>query len=146
MSHSIRPSIHRANVHLHVLVIDDDDSAREFMCDVLRQAGFTAEGQASTIGVTNRVIRDHFQVVVLDLLMPALRGDKLAALLRKNHQLKHLGIVFVSSASKEELDVLATDHGADAVIRKEDARESLADAVQQAANIRSSSPGDPVKR
>ena len=144
MSTSIRPAMNRSN--LHVLVIDDDDIAREFICDILRRAGFTVEDLPSTIGVTNRLTRDHFQVVVLDVMMPALSGDKLTVLLRKNQQLQHLGIVLVSSAPKEELEAMARDHGADAVVSKEEARERLATAVLHAARVRSSLPGDPSKR
>jgi CheY-like chemotaxis protein len=127
--------------HLRVLVIDDDEIAREFICDILRRAGFTAEDQASTIGLTNRLIRDHFQVVVLDVMMPTISGDKLTALLRKNDQLSHLGIVLVSSAPKDELESMAKDLGADAVVSKEEARERLATAVLHAARVRASDPG-----
>jgi CheY-like chemotaxis protein len=144
MSHSIRPAMNRSN--LHVLVIDDDDIAREFICDILRRSGFTTEDEASTLGVTNRLIREHFHVVVLDVMMPALSGDKLTVLLRKNQQLQHLGIVLVSSAPKEELEALAKEHGADAVVSKEEARDRLATAVLHAARVRSSVPGDPGKR
>jgi CheY-like chemotaxis protein len=139
MKDSIRPSMHRSN--LRVLVIDDDEIAREFICDILHRAGFTAEDQASTIGLTNRLIRDHFQVVVLDVMMPTISGDKLTVLLRKNEQLSHLGIVLVSSAPKEELESMAKDLGADAVVGKEEARERLATAVLHAARVRSTDPG-----
>jgi len=146
MRESIRPSMIRSN--LHVLVIDDDEIAREFLCDILRRAGFSAEDHPSTLGVTNRLIREHFQVVVLDVMMPAISGDKLTVLLRKNEQLSHLGIVLVSSAPKAELEAMAADLGADAVVSKEEARERLATAVLHAARVRSAAvPAlDPNKR
>jgi CheY-like chemotaxis protein len=114
---------------VRVLVIDDDELAREFLCDILRRAGFTVTDSSSTLGVTNRLVRDKINVVVLDIMMPAIRGDRLATLLRKHPGLAALGIVFVSSHPREELDELASEVGAEAVVGKHEAREKLALAV-----------------
>jgi CheY-like chemotaxis protein len=117
---------------IHVLVIDDDEIAREYMCDVLRKAGFVVDDMPSSIGVTNRVVRDHFHVVVIDVMMPAIRGDKLATLLRKNPQLRNLAVVMVSGAPREELEQLGAEIDPDKVVNKADARTKLVDAVLRA--------------
>jgi CheY-like chemotaxis protein len=122
-----------------VLVIDDDEIAREYMCDVLRKAGLVVEDMPSSIGATNRVVRDQFQVVVIDVMMPAIRGDKLAQLLRKNPQLRELGVVMVSGAPREELESLGPDIDPDRVINKADARTKLVPAVLQAYASRAES-------
>jgi CheY-like chemotaxis protein len=115
-----------------VLVIDDDEIAREFLCEILRRGGFGVEDSPSTIGVTNRLVREGFHAVVLDVHMPAISGDKLTALLRKNEQLAQLGVVLVSSAPREELDEIARAVDASAVISKEEARGALVPAVLRA--------------
>jgi CheY-like chemotaxis protein len=117
---------------IHVLVIDDDEIAREYMCDVLRKAGFVVDDMPSSIGVTNRVVRDHFHVVVIDVMMPAIRGDKLATLLRRNPQLRTLGVVMVSGAPREELEEIGAEIDPDRVVNKADARTKLVDAVLRA--------------
>ena len=117
---------------IHVLVIDDDEIAREYMCDVLRKAGFVVEDMPSSIGVTNRVVREHFHVVVIDVMMPAIRGDKLAHLLKKNAQLRELAVVMVSGAPREELEQLGSDIDPSRVVDKANARTQLVDAVLQA--------------
>jgi CheY-like chemotaxis protein len=121
---------------LRVLVIDDDDLAREFLCTVLRRGGFAVFDLPSTIGATVRITRDEIQVVVLDIMMPSIRGDKLATLLRKNNQLAELGVVLVSSCPRSELDQLELDVDADAVVGKDEARTKLVDAVLAASRIR----------
>jgi DNA-binding response OmpR family regulator len=121
---------------LRVLVIDDDDLAREFLCTVLRRSGFAVFDLPSTIGATVRITRDEIQVVVLDIMMPSIRGDKLATLLRKNSQLAELGVVLVSSCPRSELEQLELDVDADAVVGKDEARTKLADAVLAASRIR----------
>lgn len=126
----------QASKPIHVLVIDDDEIAREYMCDVLRKAGFVVEDMPSSIGVTNKVVRDQFQVVVIDVMMPAIRGDKLATLLKKNPQLRGLGVVMVSGAPREELEQLGPDIDPDRVVNKGQARTQLVAAVQRACEER----------
>jgi FixJ family two-component response regulator len=121
---------------ISVLVIDDDEIAREYLCDVLRRAGFVVEDTSSTIGVTNKLVRDRFQVVVLDVMMPAIRGDKLAGLLRKNPHLRELGVVMVSGAPKAEIELLVQELDPGDVINKGEARSKLAEAVLLAARER----------
>jgi CheY-like chemotaxis protein len=123
-----------------VLVIDDDEIAREYLCDVLRRAGFLVEDTPSTIGVTNKLVRDQFQVVVLDVMMPAIRGDKLAGLLRKNAHLRELGVVLVSGAPRAEIEQLVSDLNPGDVINKGEARSKLAEAVLRVARERTSAP------
>ena len=121
---------------ISVLVIDDDEIAREYLCDVLRRAGFVVEDTSSTIGVTNKLVRDQFQVVVLDVMMPAIRGDKLAGLLRKNPHLSELGVVMVSGAPRAEIEQLINELDPSDVINKGEARTKLADAVLRVARER----------
>jgi CheY-like chemotaxis protein len=118
---------------IRVLVIDDDEIAREYLCDVLRRAGFQVDDVPSTIGVTNKIVRDAYNVVVLDVMMPAIRGDKLVGLLRKNPHLRELGIVMVSGAPRAELDQLVHEIDPADVINKAEARTKLVDAVLRAA-------------
>jgi CheY-like chemotaxis protein len=125
---------------ISVLVIDDDEIAREYLCDVLRRAGFIVEDTPSTIGVTNKLVRDHFQVVVLDIMMPAIRGDKLAGLLRKNPHLRELGVVMVSGAPRAEIEQLTHELDPGDVINKGEARTKLADAVLRAGQRTSTPP------
>ena len=121
---------------ISVLVIDDDEIAREYLCDVLRRAGFIVDDLPSTIGVTNKIVRDKYHVVVLDVMMPAIRGDKLAGLLRKNPHLQGLGVVLVSGAPASELTQLIEDFDPAGVIGKAEARAKLPAAVLRAAQER----------
>ncbi len=117
---------------LQILVIDDDDVARESMIELLRSEGHGVAGLPSPIGATKRILSNKVDVVVIDVMMPSLRGDKLAALVRKNPRLKHVGVVLVTGVSGEELDELAADANATAVIEKRNLHSQLADAVRSA--------------
>jgi CheY-like chemotaxis protein len=122
---------------VRVLVIDDDELAREFICEVLRSAGFPVLDLPSTIGITTTIMREGVHVIVLDVMMPNMRGDKLAALLRKKTQLSQLGVVLVSGCERNELDAIAAEVDAEAVVSKADVRRMLPEAVMRAARRRS---------
>jgi DNA-binding response OmpR family regulator len=101
-----------------VLVIDDSKLARQSMAYALRDAGFVVHELPSPIGATREIIRRDIGYVVIDIEMPALRGDKLASLFRANPRFSGVVVVLVSSLPEEELKRLAEEVGADAYIPK----------------------------
>ena len=101
-----------------VLVIDDSEIARASMAAVLNQAGMTVLQLASPIGATRAIMQNNVSVVVVDVLMPGMRGDRLATLFRGNPRFKELGVVLVSGENEIELERLQTETGADAAISK----------------------------
>jgi CheY-like chemotaxis protein len=111
------------------LVIDDDDIARELLVSVLKDGGYETFELPSPIGATQTIFQEQIDVVVLDVMMPALSGDKLARMLRSNPRLGSLVIVLVSSASMDDLKQLAASVKADAVVSKRDVRKSLLSAI-----------------
>lgn len=114
-----------------VLVIDDHDVAREYMTRLLTQAGYSVTAHSSPLGVTRTLIRENISVVVLDVEMPALRGDKLVQLFRQNKRLDKLGLVLVSSKDGAELADIGKAAGADAVVTKKDLDHALVAEVHK---------------
>jgi CheY-like chemotaxis protein len=118
---------------LRVLVIDDDDISRETIVSLLRDAGHRASSLPSPIGATKHIVDGDIQVVVIDVMMPSMRGDKLAALLFKNPKLKALGVVLVTGAPATEFASLASEVNAAAIVGKSVLDDELLTAVRRAA-------------
>jgi CheY-like chemotaxis protein len=118
---------------LRVLVIDDDDIAREIIVDVLVREGHNVSSLPSPIGATKHIVENQIEVVVLDVMMPSMRGDKLAALLGRNPKLKNLGVVLVTSARVEDVSELAEAVSAVTIVAKEGLQADLPQAVRRAA-------------
>ncbi|RYZ08491.1 MAG: response regulator [Myxococcales bacterium] len=110
------------------------------MIRVLEQAGFRVMGLASPIGATRAILENGVRVVVIDIMMPGMRGDRLAALFRGNPRLRELGVVLVSGASAAELLSLSVESGANAVVSKANLHE-LVPVVRRALRRRDSVPG-----
>lgn len=123
---------------MKVLVIDDDDVARELLVSTLKSAGHDVIELPSAIGATREIFRQSVDVVVLDVMMPNISGDKLSKLLRGNSRGKSLGIVLVSSRSEKELSEIASMADADAVLSKSEVRFRLNATVLRARERRAS--------
>jgi PleD family two-component response regulator len=118
-----------------VLVIDDSDIARARMRDILNEAGLDVLELASPIGATRVIMRNNVSVVVVDVLMPGMRGDRLATLFRGNPRFGTLGVVLVSGDSGVELDRMLSDTAADAAVSKSNLKD-LVGAVIRAYRAR----------
>jgi DNA-binding response OmpR family regulator len=121
---------------MRVLVIDDDDIARELLVSVLKKAGHDVFSLPSAIGATREIFQNAVDAIVVDVMMPDINGDKLARVLRQNSRGKKLAIILVSSRPVEELRVLAVSAQADVVLPKSDIRAKLGEAVLRACEIR----------
>lgn len=115
-----------------MLVIDDDEIVREAMCEILQAAGCTVLDAGSPIGVTKSIVDNQIDVVVLDVMMPDISGDKLAKLLRNNPRMHQLSIIMVSGADVTRLTQMATEVKADALVAKADIHRELAHVVLNA--------------
>jgi CheY-like chemotaxis protein len=108
-----------------VLVIEDDEIARELVVSLLRDGGYETFELSSPIGATQIISRERIEMVVLDIMMPGLSGDKLAKMLRANPRFGRIGIVLVSSCTLAELEEVAKSVRADAVVLKPEIRTRL---------------------
>ena len=92
---------------------------------VLTAAGMTVFEQASAIGATRSIRNNGIDIVLVDVTMPGLSGDKLVALLRHNPRFRRLIIVVVSAEDMGELEVLVGPDGANAVVPRDRVEHEL---------------------
>ncbi len=117
---------------MKVLIIDDDEIARELLASTLQYADFEIHELPSPIGATKLLVDNKIDAVVLDVMMPEINGDKLAKLLRANSRLQRLGIVLVSSMAPHDLEILKIQSRANAIVEKSRIRADLPRAVRLA--------------
>ena len=106
------------------------------MESVLTAHGHRVIGMGSPIGATRTVLREKIDVVVLDLQMPDVRGDRVATLFRQGPRTMKVGVVLISGVARAELEAFGKACDADAVVTKDEMREVLPLAVSQAYRAR----------
>ncbi len=114
-----------------VLVIDDSEIARRSMAVALERAGYSVVQLETPIGATRVIFRHEVRLVVVDVNLPAIRGDKLAALFRGSDRLKDLRVLLVSGLTSGELEELGRTAMADQVLPKSAGPDALVEAVKR---------------
>jgi len=114
---------------IRVFVVDDDEQQLDLLDRGLRAFGFEVRTSSSPIGVTNAVREFKPHVVLLDVNIPALSGDKLVTLLRRSLDTEGQLILF-SSSDQDRLRRLAREVSADGWIQKGLATADLAKRIR----------------
>jgi FixJ family two-component response regulator len=95
---------------LAVAVIDDDESVRESLPDLLGEFGLTSRTFSSAEEFLASGCIGQFTCLILDISMPGMSGLELQAALR--HQGKSIPIIFITARADERLRSRAVDDGA----------------------------------
>jgi DNA-binding NtrC family response regulator len=99
-----------------VLIVEDDDAAREGLTELVRTWGFTVEAAADGEAALARVASFRPTIVVSDLVMPRMDGLQLLASL--GDDLAHLYFVLLTAQGTVETAVDALKRGAEDYLTK----------------------------
>ncbi|MEN6636349.1 MAG: response regulator [Clostridiaceae bacterium] len=81
-----------------VLVVDDNKNNRILESDILEIAGFTVlEAETAQQGI-DLALREHPDIIVMDVRLPDMRGTEAAKILRQNDRFLHVPIIFVTAS------------------------------------------------
>jgi DNA-binding NarL/FixJ family response regulator len=90
----------------HLLVVDDDENLRNFLVQVLREAGYTTAETDSGRDVLELVRLERPDLIILEVSLPVLSGYEVCKRVRDEHGLSPM-IVFVSGERTDSLDRVA---------------------------------------
>ena len=102
-----------------VLVVDDSKIVLEKALEALGCRGYEVS-TALSADAADAIIYSSSRpdIIILDVMMPVLDGDKKARILKADDSTKEIPILLMSSKPEDELAILATESGADGYIRK----------------------------
>lgn len=81
----------------HILVVDDDESHRTLICDLLDEMGYQTQQASNGKEALDLLEIELPQAVLLDLRMPVMSGWGLLEALKKMPRAKHLPIIIISA-------------------------------------------------
>jgi CheY-like chemotaxis protein len=103
---------------LRIMVVDDDETTLEVTAALLESRGHEVIQRNSALGTTLAILRDKPAVVLLDVHMPGLSGDRLVELVAPRKDRPRPIIILHSASTLSELEQLAQRCGAAGVIEK----------------------------
>jgi FixJ family two-component response regulator len=123
-----------------VSVVDDDESVRESLPDLLRQLGFAAEAFSSGEEFLESDIVSETNCLLLDIAMPGMSGPEVQQELTRRRQM--IPIVFITANGDRDLVPRLLARGAVGCLFKPFSEAALLDAVGAALRRPYSRPGD----
>jgi FixJ family two-component response regulator len=117
-----------------VAVVDDDESVRESLPDLLRELGFAAQGFAAAEEFLASDALGLTSCLILDIAMPGMSGLDLQAELSRRRSA--IPIVFITATEDEAVRRRAVAAGAVAYLQKPFSGTALHDAVAAALETR----------
>lgn len=116
--------------HSLVSVVDDDESVRESLPDLLREFGFAAQAFSSAEAFLASKYLGQTQCLLLDIAMPGMTGPDLQRELKIRRQ--EIPIVFITAYGDEDLRSRMLEQGAVDCLCKPFSDTALRDAVNTA--------------
>lgn len=120
-----------------LLIVDDNDSSRQVMGEMIRSFGFRAEESASGEGAlhilqtkaTDKTLLGTVDLILLDWLMPDLDGIETAVMIKQDPRLAHLPIIMMTAFGQEEQMRKAETAGIEAFLFKPIRRSVCFDVI-----------------
>ena len=122
---------------LRVLVVDDNNVAREIMHDMLVNMGHRVDQAATGEAALEQIKRvredDPYQLILMDWKMPGLDGVQTIKAIKDNHDQSHTPIVIMVTAyGREEVKLAADGVGVDGFVAKPVTPSTLLNAIMVA--------------
>ncbi|MGB7924626.1 MAG: response regulator [Pyrinomonadaceae bacterium] len=116
--------------HLLVSVVDDDESVRESLPDLLREFGFAPRAFSSAEEFLASDCIEQTRCLLLDITMAGMSGPDLQQELKRRRQ--EIPIVFITAQRDETVRSRLIEHGAVECLFKPFSETALLDALNAA--------------
>ncbi len=115
-----------------ILIVDDSELVLAMARDTLDEAGYEVLTATNGIEANNYIFAlNKPDLIVLDVMLPMLDGNKKARLLREKQFTREIPIILISSKKEDELKQLTVECGADGYIRKPFTKEGMVSSVRR---------------
>jgi len=116
-----------------VSVVDDDESVRESLPDLLKEFGFEAKAFSSAEEFLASDCVDRTRCLILDIAMPGMSGQDLQEELTRRRQ--KIPIVFITATGDETVRPLVLARGAVECLFKPFSEAALLEALKAALRV-----------
>ena len=115
-----------------ILIVDDDEMVLMALNELLKPEGYEIDSANSGKEALKKIDENHYDLLMLDIIMPGMNGVELCKLIRENEEHRETTIVFLTAKSREEDKVLGLEAGANLFLSKPISPEKLLGIVSEA--------------
>ena len=116
-----------------ILIVDDSELVLIMARDALEAAGYEVFTAGSGIEANGYIFSPRKpDLIILDVMLPMLDGNKKAKLLREKEFSREIPILLLSSKSEEELRHMVAESEANGFIRKPFTSDGIVSRVKEA--------------
>lgn len=101
-----------------ILVVDDDADNREILLRRLEREGFTTAAEATGEAALERLGREPFDLVLLDLFMPGMNGFQVLERMKTRLELSEIPVIVLSALDDQANAVRSIEMGAEDFVAK----------------------------
>lgn len=102
-----------------ILIVDDSELTLTMAREALEEEGYEVFTASNGVEANNYIFsRNRLDLIIFDVMLPMLDGDKKAKLMKEKESCKDIPILLISTKSSEELQKLTVETGADGFIHK----------------------------
>ncbi|MGV8075010.1 MAG: PleD family two-component system response regulator [Syntrophobacteraceae bacterium] len=101
-----------------ILVVDDDMMVLIALGELLRPEGYEVDTVSCGNDALEQLDRDGYDLLLLDIIMPAMDGFELCRKIREKEKYRETPIIFLTAKSREEDKVSGLQAGADLFLCK----------------------------
>jgi CheY-like chemotaxis protein len=121
-----------------ILLIEDEEALIGMYSLRLRQAGYSVETAKNGAWGINKISKKEYDLIVLDMIMPAMNGYEALKKIRNNPSTKNIPILFLSNSAQEKDIVEAKAAGATSYLLKASITPTkLIDELERIMSIKS---------
>jgi FixJ family two-component response regulator len=113
-----------------VSVVDDDESVRESLPDLLNEFGYSVRTFSSALEFLSSDALRQTKCLILDIAMPGMTGIELQAELKRRDE--RIPIVFITATRDESIRARVVESGASACLLKPFSDTVLLEALRSA--------------
>ncbi len=95
-----------------VLVIDDAPTVRKYHRTIIAQMGLDTDEAVNGMEALEKILKDNFSLVLVDINMPKMDGYQFLRELRKNEETQHVPAIMITTEADKEDEIQAYKCGA----------------------------------
>jgi CheY-like chemotaxis protein len=85
-----------------ILLVDDDPGLHLVIVPMLSKSGYSVTSAKTGEEALQLVFQDRFDLIILDVIMPGIKGRELCKRIKTNDELKDIPVIFLTVKNSED--------------------------------------------